>query len=547
MFTQVFGVETTSGNNDWMRGKLLQAVGLGNRWRPPVEPEVAAAAQRRQEEGSGRAMRQRHAPARLQQSSGDEDDLDEEEDEEARVVARRRKRGRAPPAASAGEKRGRPTPAASPRPTGSQRQQAQQAPPQVLQPGQPQQQQPGLQPGQQQPGQQAQQDQPTVVLMLPGGQVPAWAAEQLAWQQQAQQQAQQLQELQQQAQLQQLRQQVAAAQLLQQQQPFGFGGAAGFGGGPSPDLQRLLMLQQMSQSGSGGPMEQAALTALHALGLLPPGSAGLAGSLPPGMLAPPPTASPQLQLLQAGQPLLPPGQLGNWPLGLGPGFDEQQAAVAAAALAAAQQRQRQDGQLWQQQLQQRAAQMQQVQQAAQQAQAQAQAQQQAQQQAAAANSVGQAAAPVRPPSAAGLAVAAVPVKSVAAVPSTAPSPFAEQAAVPLSSSWTAHLQQQQQQPQAGEQRPPSAPPQPPAAQQQQQQLLPRQAGQGLGGMAAAATAFASQREGSLMADLKALEAMGWSASLASLPTLSADLHALFHAWQDGRVSMSLAPDVKPAP
>lgn len=35
-FSLIYGAPTSSGNNDWMRGKLLQAVGMDARWRPPV-------------------------------------------------------------------------------------------------------------------------------------------------------------------------------------------------------------------------------------------------------------------------------------------------------------------------------------------------------------------------------------------------------------------------------------------------------------------------------------------------------------------------------
>lgn len=41
-FRQVYGVQTTSGNNGWMRGKLLQAIGFDARWRPPGQQAPAA-------------------------------------------------------------------------------------------------------------------------------------------------------------------------------------------------------------------------------------------------------------------------------------------------------------------------------------------------------------------------------------------------------------------------------------------------------------------------------------------------------------------------
>lgn len=134
-----------------------------------------------------------------------------------------------------------------------------------------------------------------------------------------------------------------------------------------------------------------------------------------------------------------------------------------------------------------------------------------------------------------------------------PSPFAAAASIRLPSS--AAASEQQEGSEAGHLLGQSEQ----AAQQAQQAQQahpgsPAQAGQ-LGappGTATAAAAIAGHPvqpslrlpEGSLIADLKSLEALGWSASFANLPMVSADLEHLFKAWQDGRVSLSLAPDLK---
>ena len=405
--------------------------------------------------------------------------------------------------------------------------------------------------------------------MLPGGQLPPWAGEQLAggdggpgggataqlpaafptaaspgltaWRPQQQQQ-QPLSPLQQ--------------RLLQQAglplSSLAAAGGFGAGGPAAAGMQQLLVLQQVSQT-AGGTMEQAALTALQALGLLPLG-ASMPGSLQPAVLAPPPSASPQPQLLPPGQPvLLPPGQVGScpWPVVLAPGFDERQAAAAAEALAAGHRQQ----QLWQQQ-------------------------------AAASALAGVAPAAAGQPAQAWRAEP--PIKSVSAMPSTAASPFAAESSVPLSTSWSEHMRQQElqeqivaerQQQQVAQQlaelRRQHQAQQAQALQQQaqQQQAQQQQAARPAVGQQAAATQPAGAQQvqqaggaaapavgapsfgplplrlpdGSVGADLRALEAMGWSASFASLPSVSADLHSLFQAWQDGRVSLSLAPDFKVAP
>ncbi|KAL4452723.1 hypothetical protein ABPG75_008385 [Micractinium tetrahymenae] len=68
VFERVYSVTTGSGNNDWMRSKLLQAVGLSTRWRPEQPPadkgETEAAAAAATE--NGRAKRARRVPAALQ-------------------------------------------------------------------------------------------------------------------------------------------------------------------------------------------------------------------------------------------------------------------------------------------------------------------------------------------------------------------------------------------------------------------------------------------------------------------------------------------------
>ncbi|KAL4423943.1 hypothetical protein ABPG75_001244 [Micractinium tetrahymenae] len=65
VFQEVYSVTTGSGNNEWMRSKLLQAVGLGPRWRPPsAEPQ--------QEEPV--RQRVRRPPAALLQAGLDSED-----------------------------------------------------------------------------------------------------------------------------------------------------------------------------------------------------------------------------------------------------------------------------------------------------------------------------------------------------------------------------------------------------------------------------------------------------------------------------------------
>ncbi|EFN51487.1 hypothetical protein CHLNCDRAFT_55051 [Chlorella variabilis] len=78
MFQRVYGATTSSCNNDWLRGKLLQAVGLPARWRQEVEDHtVEDGAEKQQSSGGGGAaaqqrsrspgMRLRQTPARQRQ------------------------------------------------------------------------------------------------------------------------------------------------------------------------------------------------------------------------------------------------------------------------------------------------------------------------------------------------------------------------------------------------------------------------------------------------------------------------------------------------
>ncbi|PRW57828.1 hypothetical protein C2E21_3333 [Chlorella sorokiniana] len=470
MFSKVYGVETKSGNNDWMRGKLLQAVGLPNRWRPAPEPEAEPA-------GGAQPWADAQQQSRKREAAGS-------------------------PLAEV-SKRGQPTPPAFPSPwTG------------------------GL-PGAAAGGPDG--NQPMVVVVLPGGQLPPWVAGQLGnggseggfhpapagfanWPQQAQQ-----------------------AQCLPLQQ-YGSGCSAT---GPAGDPQQQLLVLQAATQNPGATMEQAALTALQALGLLPPG-APLLGDLQPAVVAPQRAVSLDSPMVQPNQPvLLRPGQLGNcpWPVVLPPTFEEQAAAAAhaaaahAAAAPVAQQRLA-GHQLWQQQAVQPAPQH---------------------------GCFG------GRPGATACRSVSMPVsvrweqpavQCVAAMPSNAaPSPFAAAASIPLPSS-AAESEQQEgsearhplgQTEQAGQQAEQAQ------RAQQAQPGWPARAGEPAAPPSAAAAGSGAAQpslrlpEGSLMADLKALEGLGWSASLANLPMVSADLEHLFKAWQDGRISLSLAPDLKIAP
>ncbi|WP_289490271.1 hypothetical protein, partial [Klebsiella pneumoniae] len=43
LFIKIYKTRTVSCNNKWMRGKLLQAIGLGTRWEPEWMREQHAA------------------------------------------------------------------------------------------------------------------------------------------------------------------------------------------------------------------------------------------------------------------------------------------------------------------------------------------------------------------------------------------------------------------------------------------------------------------------------------------------------------------------
>ena len=335
--------------------------------------------------------------------------------------------------------------------------------------------------------------------------------------------------------------------------------------------QRLLLLQQQAALPAGA-QEAAAMSMLQALGVLPgaavPPGAGL---LLPGMLGPQAAAAAQLGslplplqpnlqqlLLRQGLPgRVPALGAAGLPPSLPPGNDAFEAAAAAAAA-----QMRAGGlpgtnslnfsaQLGQLAMEQQQQQQQQASGAAaqqpsppplspreQQLSPREQQQQQAatspppsqgQEQAAG----GEAAQPGSGPYA-GMTKAqwrAAGLNETGRLPPVAPSPFAEEAAAPLPS-------QQQAAAQAA------------AAQAAATAAVggPAAAAAAAAARAAAVAALGNSRplrnpgESSLVADLRALEALGWSASLANLPTLSGDLHTLYNAWQEGRVSLSLAPD-----
>ena len=334
-----------------------------------------------------------------------------------------------------------------------------------------------------------------------------------------------------------------------------------------------MVLQKQSSGGPGSNVEQAALAALQALGCLPPGA-----QPPPGLMAAAlgltPGAQPQPQAADSMPLVLQPGQAnsGAWPTLLGPSGlpansaaaweayqrqqqqqqrlqqqqQQQEQQLQLLQLYQEQQRHKQQRQLlqhYQEQLQlqqhlqrqqqqeqqlllqhQREQQLQQQQQQQQQQQLhlrqqeqeqeqQEQQQRQAQLQAAQPKSVQMPPPAPRQPAASTSCAVVQPVDvsgGGAARAATAASPFAQEASVPLP---LAQVKREEpaQQAAAQEGREPSF---------LQQQLL-------LSGL---------QPDPSLFAGV---DALSWSASFA---TLSADLHTLFQAWQDGRVSLSLPPN-----
>ncbi|KAL4434390.1 hypothetical protein ABPG75_000831 [Micractinium tetrahymenae] len=107
-FARVFGVHTSSGNNDWMRGKLLQAVGLGSRWRPEsAQGEGATAAGSSNGSGGRRhSQRPRRLPAMLQHDSADS--------EQTRAQAAAKNKAAAPLCSASAPKCARLSPEAPP-------------------------------------------------------------------------------------------------------------------------------------------------------------------------------------------------------------------------------------------------------------------------------------------------------------------------------------------------------------------------------------------------------------------------------------------------
>ncbi|PSC73904.1 hypothetical protein C2E20_2879 [Micractinium conductrix] len=92
LFGEIFGVETKSSNNEWLRSKLLQAVGLPPRWRPAPARPSSPPADRRSGEYSrfGRRLR-----ATVQPGTQDEDADAGSEAEAEEEEAHRAKRARA--------------------------------------------------------------------------------------------------------------------------------------------------------------------------------------------------------------------------------------------------------------------------------------------------------------------------------------------------------------------------------------------------------------------------------------------------------------------
>ena len=290
-------------------------------------------------------------------------------------------------------------------------------------------------------------------------------------------------------------------------------GWAGQPGGPAPGQQVVVLQQQqngelLQQNGSPQSVEQAALAALQALGMLPAGSA-LPQGLMPAVLNPPDAAQQQQFVPAPDNAAAHPAawasqrfavahraatwraswQRSTWEHAVEQFLGAAAPAAAGAAATTAQQQQQQQ-QLLHLQLQ-------------------MELQRQMQQQ--------MPPPPPRPPQDnQGLqAMQAVDVSNGGAARTPAWSPFDEAAAVPLPGAPSTKQEPDQQAPLGTARQPQHA--DGGESQFLHQQLL-------LSGL---------QPDSSLFAGV---EALGWSASFA---TLSADLHTLFNAWQDGRVSLSL--------
>ncbi|KAL4424030.1 hypothetical protein ABPG75_001331 [Micractinium tetrahymenae] len=96
-FAKVYGQKTSSCNNEWMRGKLLQALGLDSRWRPPSlqaeHPSAAPTTETGDGGELGRSGRKRRAAALAAQLLTREiekaEDGEEEEEGSAEPTPRR--------------------------------------------------------------------------------------------------------------------------------------------------------------------------------------------------------------------------------------------------------------------------------------------------------------------------------------------------------------------------------------------------------------------------------------------------------------------------
>ncbi|KAL4426824.1 hypothetical protein ABPG77_006610 [Micractinium sp. CCAP 211/92] len=102
LFGRIFGVPTKSSNNEWLRSKLLQAVGLPPRWRPAPAAPPSPRWDARPGEFSrfGRRLRTPVAPAMTAADEGSDSEPETRDEEEEQ---RPRKRSRAArPSGSAG-------------------------------------------------------------------------------------------------------------------------------------------------------------------------------------------------------------------------------------------------------------------------------------------------------------------------------------------------------------------------------------------------------------------------------------------------------------
>ncbi|KAL4423538.1 hypothetical protein ABPG77_006561 [Micractinium sp. CCAP 211/92] len=99
-FAKVYGQKTSSCNNEWMRGKLLQALGLDSRWRPPAlqptHPHSAAACDAGESAEPGRTGRKRRAAALAAQLLTKEVESDHEDEEEGSLELALRRPSRLP-------------------------------------------------------------------------------------------------------------------------------------------------------------------------------------------------------------------------------------------------------------------------------------------------------------------------------------------------------------------------------------------------------------------------------------------------------------------